>query len=520
MDMVPAGRFATIKNVMGQSPILKASLKVGTMSVIIKVAGYLEKVILAYYFGTSYQVDVYSLVLNILLSIYVFYREIVEPSFLKPFNQAQNEENERHWDVYFYFLKIIAVTSIAVAVVLGFNADRVINILTPGLKPASHRLAVLLFQLGCPAIVFLAMSSLNSITLNAFKNFTLPIFAELAFKVAVLITLLSAYYALGIKAAMVGVLIGSVAKFCIQSYPLYKKFPFKHTFRRPDMSEVRRLSFPLFLGMGFSQLNTLVQGMLISYAPEGSVAALGYAKKIVDLPIIIVPYIISTVAFPYFSEYSLAEDHGKLSRSVSTILAWMIVIFIPVAAFICCFSLEIVEVVFKHGVFGSRSSLLTSIPLSVYAVGLPFFAVEAIIVVFFYAIGDTRRPIITGIISVVVDVVIILCCIQKFGYVVIAAALVVSKAFKVCLLLRILDRQEPGLIQLSRYFVFKATACGIPLIILFALFRKFFSALMLPGFLSNICLLVLAAVAGVIVYMQCIRLCKINLIDFLKDPAG
>lgn len=76
-----------------QNNILKSSAGLLTITLLVKVLGYVEKLVLANYYGTSYQVDIYTVVLTIVLSIFYFFRETVEPGFLNVFLDARSKGN-------------------------------------------------------------------------------------------------------------------------------------------------------------------------------------------------------------------------------------------------------------------------------------------------------------------------------------------------------------------------------------------------------------------------------------------
>src|ERR1035437_1375163 len=89
----PVDKLFLIKKIRGNN-ILRSSAGLLLVTLLVKVLGYVEKLILAYFYGTSSQVDVYTTVLTIVLAIFYFFREIVEPGFLNTFLFARNNGNE------------------------------------------------------------------------------------------------------------------------------------------------------------------------------------------------------------------------------------------------------------------------------------------------------------------------------------------------------------------------------------------------------------------------------------------
>jgi len=84
-----------------RNTILKSSIGLLIITLLIKILGYAEKLILAYYYGTSYQVDVYTVVITIILSLFFFFREIIEPGFLNVFMSAKSQDDDKGaWNLF------------------------------------------------------------------------------------------------------------------------------------------------------------------------------------------------------------------------------------------------------------------------------------------------------------------------------------------------------------------------------------------------------------------------------------
>jgi|GEM_PF-6939876 len=505
-----------MKKIITSSVFLKAFFGIGCLSVIIKIIGYFDKLFLSYFLGTSPLVDVYTLVLNFVISIFVFSREIVEPIFMPFFIRAINPNSNERWNVFFYFAMWIVFLSGSIAIVGFLNAYEVVHILAPGLSSSVQEVGATLIQVGIPAVIFLALSSLTNATLNAMKIFALPMFSELVFKVMILLFLVSLFSYLSITAAMIGVLVGSLVKLLIQAYPIYKLRPSRFSYKKPELTAAKSISIPLIIGMAFSQINLMAQGMLVSYAPAGSIAALSYAKKIIDVPVLIFPYLLSVVAFPFFSEFSAAKAPDKLSKLLSSTLSWIILIFVPLAIYIGFFSRDIVEIIFKRGAFDLKSTTMTATPLTIYAYGLPFFAVETILVIFFYANADTKRPVIIGILSTIVDFILCFCLLSYLGYTVIALALVLSKALKVVMLTVTLNKRMPGVLNIAPGFAIKIAAACLLLIPIFLIALR-----IREGLPSNVSMhavfLAGCLIIGAVFYWLILKLLKLDKGILLKD---
>ena len=110
-----------------------------------------------------------------------------------------------------------------------------------------------------------------------------------------------------------------------------------------------------------------------------------------------------------------------------------------------------IEIVFQRGAFDTNSTMLTTKPFLVYSTGLVFFAIETILVIFYYSKADTKTPVFVGIVCVVINILLTWIFIQFLGYIGIALALVIQKAIKNIVLLLLLKHK----IEFSTYRLWK-----------------------------------------------------------------
>ncbi len=434
--------FLNIKTLLSNN-IFKSSAGILMITMLVKVLGYAEKLILAKYYGTNYQVDTYTLVLTIVLSIFFFFREIIEPGVLNVFLDCKSKNKEKQaWGIFNKVLRWIFYTTLVLSVVAIFYPQGFSSIFAPGFEGERLSLTIQLIRIAIPAGIFLALSTLTSITLNGLKIFVLPASGELVFKGGIIICIVLFYKEHGIIGAGIGIVIGSIGRLVVHLTKLYKKISFQKTkIESIYKKRIWQLTWPLLLGVSFSQLSGLVDNIFASYLQEGAIAALSYAKKVVELPVILFPYVISIVIFPYFTQLAIEKQNEKLKKLLGDALKWILIAFIPISVFFIAFSKPIIEIIFQRGAFDTGSTLLTSKPFLVYSTGLVFFAIETILVIFYYSKADTKTPIFVGIICVTINILLTWIFIQFMGYMGIALAYVIQKSIKNVILLYFLKRK-------------------------------------------------------------------------------
>jgi murein biosynthesis integral membrane protein MurJ len=432
-----------LKNIVRQireNPIIRASLLLSAITILVKVAGYVEKILLARYWGTSYEADAYNAVFAFIFSLFVFFREIIEPGFLNTFLKARHEYGEKNaWSVFFSVFWPLSLAGILVSLALFLFPDQVLHGILPGFSGERFELTSSMLRYAAPACVFMILSTLTYITLTAHKRFTAAAIGDLAFKFGIVVCILFFAGRASIFSAVYGMVFGAAVKLVIHGIALCKNMSFENTgIHAKYIRDVWVLAWPLLIGIIFSQISTLTDNVFASYLKEGSISALNYAKKVVELPVLVFPYALSVVVFPFFSELHIEKDMRQLRKLLRETLKWIIIVFIPLAVLLFFFSDTVTQLVFQRGAFDSSSTALTSLPLAVYAMGMPAFAVETVLVIFYFSLADTRTPVFTGIGCVILNIAITWILVRLAGHTGIAWGLVVSKTLKVIILLYLL----------------------------------------------------------------------------------
>lgn len=420
--------------------IIKASLILSLITCLIKLAGYIEKVLLAYYWGTSFDADSYNAIFTFIISILVFFREIIEPGFLNVFLKTKHESGEKKaWEVFFSVFLCILPVAVLISLILFCYPNSVTHLILPGFSGERLSLSGDLMKTASLACVCLILSTLTNITLNAYKRFTIAAVGDLVFKFALILFILLFADKSGIFAAIYGMVFGSIIKLFVHFIALLKNAKGKFfSFRTIYLQKIWVISWPLLIGIIFSQISNLVDNIFASYLQEGSISALSYAKKIVELPVVIFPYALSIVLFPHFSQLHIEKNIFRLKELLHTTLKWIAVIFIPLAMITFLFSENIIHLIFQRGAFNVESTLLTAKPLAIYSFGMPAFAIETVLVIAYFALADTKTPVFTGIVCVILNIIITWILLQYIDYLGIAWSFVVSKSLKVIILLYLL----------------------------------------------------------------------------------
>lgn len=424
------------------NPILQSSIVLMLITVFVKLLGYGEKLVLAYYLGTGSEVDIYNLVVTILLGIFFLFREIIEPGFLKVYQEIDNlDKTKSKGFLNFAFIVLIVLSSCLCFVFLMYPVS-IASFFAPGFTNPSIKLAAKLIQLSGPAIIFLVLSTLTYITLNSYKRFAIAAFGDLLQKLSIVTIILLLFSQYGVYALAIGIIAGAIMRFITHLLALLKlTSPGFHVICEPNSArKIWHLTWPLLIGVIFSQASTLADNIFASFLKVGSISALSYSKKLIDLPVLLLPYALSVVVFPYLSQYAINNQLSRMKEILQTSIHYITIVFIPISIFFLSFSSELIQVVYQRGAFNEYSTQLTAGPFFIYSFALVIFALETIVIIYFFSMGDTKTPVITGIVMSTLNIALTYIFIKTIGYLGISLAYSVTKTIKLGLLLYILNR--------------------------------------------------------------------------------
>jgi putative peptidoglycan lipid II flippase len=432
--------------------IAQATAVVTAIALIVKGLGFLEKVLLAYAFGTGFQVDAYLVAYGLPFSAYVVLREVVKPAFLPTFLRMRLASERDGWRLFAVIGTLLLILLGLVTVAGVLLADPLVSLAAPGFDGEQHALAVRLTRLAVPALLFLGLSALTTATLQAQKRFALPALGEASFRAGPLIPLgswlLGLGYWGGVQAVALGAVLGAIAKLGLETWGLGKYLrPIRPTLDLAfaPVRTVGRLAAPLLAALFFSLfVGPLVENAFASKVGVGGVSALAYARKIAETLTTILPYTLGLVLLPFSAEMAAGKDSEALARTLTGAVRALTLLFLPVTAGLLVLREPFVRLLFERGAFDAASTQLTAGPLFFYALALLPFALEVIVVQFFFAQQDTLTPVIADVAAFALNVALIPPLMAIYGLGGIALAAAVAKALKVLALLTLFGRRVPA----------------------------------------------------------------------------
>ncbi len=157
------------------------------------------------------------------------------------------------------------------------------------------------------------------------------------------------------------------------------------------------------VGAGAIQINCLLDQVLAQLAAPWAAGAIGYAERLMDLPLGVVAVTFGTVLLPTFSgAFAKGDFEGARDIFVSSLVS-LLFVMIPAAAGIFVLSSEVTGVIYEGGAFDSLATMRVSRAVAMYASGLAFFGFQKVIIPWFQAQNDMKTPLKVSLYSVVMN---------------------------------------------------------------------------------------------------------------------
>jgi len=429
--------------------VVQAAGIVLAMNLVSRVLGYVRDAVIAKEFGTSGATDAFM----VAYTIPYFLQAILGMAFVMvivPALAGYAVEGKRAevWRASSIILNWTVLILSAVALLGMLVSRQLILFMAPGFSEDLAGLARELTVIMIPSIVFMGLGMLVTGILNAHHLFGLPAFAPAANNIIVILAVIFLGSKFGIHGLAFGTLAGFVFFLLIQ-LPSLRELDFKYEFsfdcRHPALRRAAASIIPIVFGVGVNQIYLALNRAFASMVAVGSIAAIDFAYRLINLPLGIFAASISTVVFPTMSEQAAAGDRDGLRSTLIRGLNLVAFITIPSAVGLMVLHIPVVELLFQRGAFDERATLMTGAALMYFSVGMFGWGANMVLVRAYYAVNDVRTPVITGIFSVVVNVLFSFLFLPLLGHGGLAFANSVAVSVHCLLLYCFLPRHFPGL---------------------------------------------------------------------------
>lgn len=505
--------------------LVKIASTIGSLTFLSRVLGYIRDLLFAKYFGASLISDAF-LVAFKLPNLFrrLFAEGAMNSAFVPVVSGIQSQKGG--FEATMFMSKVLSITFLGLlplVIIVEISMPILIHLIAPGFNndPQKFNLTILLSRITFPFLIFISLSSLIGGFLSTINRFAAMAFTPIILNLTIIFTLLyfNSINYIGSQLTIVAayaISLAGIFQLLWLVFHLYRNsvsLKLKYLFNRKifEITEPTKRLFKLFLpaviGNGIYQLNLLVDMILASTLPSGSISFLYFSDRINQLPLGVLGISISTALLPMLSKQIKENLISKYQKTANECIILCLIVSVPATFGIFLISDYIIELLFVRGEFSVNDAKLTGMSLRALCIGLPAFILIKVLSVIFFSREDTRTPVLVGFFSLLVNLFFNLLLIKKYNHVGLALATSISAWVNVAILYYILKKRE--IISFKRNIIEVLLKSIMSSILMFYLLRYFMYKYMIIGsFLAKLSFLSIVVASGIILYVFLLYILK------------
>ena len=307
--------------------------------------------------------------------------------------------SESAWRLFSILLNFILLISLAVGLVGAVASYWVVRGLGPGLSAHSTDLAT-----GLSMILFLSLPLAVAFEvlrtgLYACRRYVVPTGLDLLGNILITLAIIGAGGRLGITSAALGIAVAKAIQLAIIAPMLWAQPGFQYyrslDLNFPGVREALRAFIAPISGIGTRRAIILVERVLASMLPPGSITALNYGSKLAFSVATAFYSSVTTALLPPLAAHLKRGDALRVLENLVASIKLVTFVSVPAVVLIVVLRQPLVATLFQRGQVNQEGLALTASVMAIYALSLFLMGHWRILQNFFYA--DATPQIVTGL---------------------------------------------------------------------------------------------------------------------------
>ena len=399
-----------------QTSVLSAATLIMVMIIASRFLGLIRQRVLANFFGPN-DLSLFFAAFRLPDLIFeVLVYGTFASAFIPVFTKALKNKEKNIWEMASSITNIgIVIFSILTLIVIFF-ANHLYGILIPGFSLEHRDQVVALSKILFAAQGFFVISYVLTAVLESSRRFLMPAIAPLFYNLGIILGTIFFSPKFGLMGPVMGVVIGAFLHAAVQ-LPLAIKLGFRFSFKvkiSQDVKKIGKLSLPRVIEVIFLQVAKSVELSLASIISTAAYTYYTFGNSLQLLPVGLFGTSIAKAVLPTLSR--LSDNKEEFRKTLFNALYQVSFIVLPAASILIVLRIPMVRLVFGTNLFNWESTVQTGLVVSAFGVGIIFQVFNAILARAFYALHNTKTPVIISISCITLNIILDFILIKAFKF--------------------------------------------------------------------------------------------------------
>lgn len=320
-------------------------------------------------------------------------------AFIPVFTKTLKEGEKKAWDVAGRVVNIGAIIFVFAAIIFSFFAPNIYRIIAPGYSSEEITKIVSIARILFAAQGFFVVSYVLTGVLESLRRFLIPALAPLFYNLGIILGTMFLAPKFGLMGPAIGVVLGASCHFFVQlPFAMQLGFRFSRSITpTEEVKELGKLSLPRLVDLAVEQVQKTVELSLASIISTASYTYFTLGSSLQILPVSLFGVSLAKAALPTLSRQ--AGEPEEFKKTLFTTLYQIIFLATPLAITLVVLRVPIVRLIFGTRIFDWQATIQTGLVLSAFAIGIVFQSVTAVLERAFYALHDTKTPVMVSLVS-------------------------------------------------------------------------------------------------------------------------
>lgn len=438
-----------------QSSILSAAAVITMASFLSAALGFVrERILVGYFFETTelqQQLDAFRVASRLPeLAFQLLVIGSLSAAFIPVFSRYLKKSEKEAYEISSSIINLVLLAFLVISVIVLIFADKLTGLITSVNFTADQvELAANLTRVMLIAQFFFALSNFLTGMIQSQHRFLIPALSPLAHNIGIIagIVLFAPY--LGIYSAAVGVVLGAFLHLLFQ-VPLARSLGFKYSasirMKHPGVREMIKLMPPRTLAISIGQIEVLATGFFATAMSAGTLTIFELSHRLMSAPVRVFSVPIGQASLPFLSQENSNESRAEFKKLFLSSLLKILYLAMPASAILLVLRIPLVRILYGAREFPWSATLLTGRVVAILALSIFAQSANHILNRAFYALENTKIPLLAALFSVVTNVTLasIFTFVYHYGVLGLGVAMSISSILNAIVLFVLLQRTVGG----------------------------------------------------------------------------